>query len=291
MDVESQNSVSEASEVSESSPVDQTPADSSSSELNGEGGEARQGKRESGYSKAKKYRAKLDEDRRAFESERQQFQAQREQLLRERQEFEASKKPKRGYTLEELKDYQTQWQEDLETLQHEPYPTDEQRKQISDLKNLLRKAAKEAEKMQAEQMAERGLVELPVLGTQRHADIWHQCEAELRQSDPDFQKAGSRLDKHLRAIFGSADGQHYRSHPRGIYAAYSEAQKRILAEDVQRLKEENQKLKALTSIGGGVTTRPGLNGDTRPFEKLTSAEMRKRLLHGPASSFDTMPFM
>lgn len=291
MDVIGQDSSSESeSPVSESSPVEHTPADSVS-EVNGDAQERHGGKRESGYSKAKRYRQKLDEDRRAFESERQQFQNERMQLLRERQEYEASKKPKRGYTLEELKGYTEQWQEDLEALQQEPYPTDDQRKQIAELKQLLRKAGKEAEKMQAEQMAERQLVELPSLGTQRHADIWHQCEAELRKADPDFQKAGSRIDKHLRDIMQSADGQHFRSHPRGIYAAYSEAQKRILMEDVQKLKEENQKLRSLTSIGGGVTTRPGLNGDTRPFERLSSKEMRERLLKGPPSAFDTMPFM
>lgn len=292
MDVESQDSYGESeSQVSESSPVEQTPADSTSTETGGEEQQRQGGKRESGYSKAKRYRARLDEDRKAFEAERQRFQAEREQLWRERQEFEASRKPKRQYTLEELKEYTAQWQEDLDTLQAEPYPTDEQRKQISELKLLLRKAGKEAEKMQAEQMAERQLVELPRLGTQRHADIWHQCEAELRKADPEFQKEGSRIDKHLRAIFSSADGEHYRSHPRGIYAAYAEAQKRILMEDVQKLKEENQRLKGLTSIGGGVSARPGLNGDTRPFEKLTTKEMRERLLKGPPSNFDTMPFM
>ena len=289
MDVESQET-SSAPEASESSPVDQTPADSS---IRGdsENEDARQGKRESGYSKAKRYRAKLDEDRKAFESERQQFQAQREQLLRERQEFEQSKKPKRPYTLEELTQYQEQWHEELQNLEAEPYPNDLQRQQIGELKKLLAKADKEAKQMQAETMAERQLVELPSLGTPRHAEIWHQCEAELRKSDPEFQKSGSRLDKHLREIFASSDGEHYRSHPRGIYAAYSEAQKRILMEDVAKLQAENQKLRALTSITGGASTRPGINGDTRPFDKLSSKEMRERLLKGPSSSFDSMPFM
>ena len=145
--------------------------------------------------------------------------------------------------------------------------------------------------MQAEQIAERQLVELPRLGTQRHADIWHQCETELRQQYPDFQKPGTRLDKALREIFAGQNGDHYRSHPRGIYAAVSAAREQILTEDVAKLKEENQKLRALTSISGGLSTRPGVNGDTRPFEKLSSKEMRERLLKGPPSSFDTMPFM
>ena len=288
MDVD-QSSQSE-SDVSES-PVDQTPAESPA-EYESVGGEERQGgKRQSGYSKAKKYRAKLDEDRKSFESERIAFQNERAQLLRERQEFEASKKPKRPYSLQELTEYKSQWVEELESLQAEPYPNDLQRQQIAELKQLLRKTDKELEKIQAEEMAERQLVELPRIGTQRHAEIWHQCEAELRKQDPDFQKPGSRMDKHLREIFSSADGDHYRSHPRGIYAAYGEAQRRILMEDIAKLKEENQRFRSLTSLSGGISTRPGVNGDTRPFEKLTSKEMRERLLKGPRSPIDSMPFM
>ena len=287
MDVENQDS--SAPEISESSPVDQTPADSFQGEDSG--GETRQGKRVSGYSRAKRQRAKWEEERKTFESERQQFQAERAQLMRERQEFEQSKKPKNQYTVEEMQGYKEQWQEELEALQGEPYPNDLQKQQIGEVKKLLRKADKEIERMTAEQMAERNLVELPRVGTQQHANIWHQCETELRKQYPDFQKPGTRLDTVLREIFAGPDGEHYRSHPRGIYAAVSAARERILTEDNQKLKAENQQLRALTSISGGISTRPGINGDTRPFERLSSKEMRERLLKGPRSPVDSMHFM
>lgn len=256
-------------------------------------------KKESRYAQQRRKKResieKLARERSAFESERSAFmnemRSHREAMQRERQAVEDSKKPKRDYTLEQLQDYKGQWQEELEALEAESYPDDDQKKEISNLKRLLKKTDSEIAAMQAEEQSQRNLVEMPRFGTQQHQAIWHQCEAELRQQDPDFQKEGSRLDKHLRALFASANGQHYRSHPRGIYAAYAEAQRQMLVEDVQKLKTENAKLKALTSIGGGVPARPGINGDSRPFEALSSKEMRDRLLKGPAIGSEHMPFL
>jgi phage terminase large subunit-like protein len=114
---------------------------------------------------------------------------------------------------------------------------------------------------------------------------WHQAERELSANDPDFLKAGTRLDTRLRQIMGSADGDIYRQHERGIVAAYHRAKMELLQEDYaklekehQALQQEHQRVTGLTSISGGTPGRIG-NGQ-KDFASLSTAEMRKRLQSG-----------
>jgi hypothetical protein len=126
---------------------------------------------------------------------------------------------------------------------------------------------------------------LPPVGTPEHKAQWEAAERELAQTDPEFMRDGTRLDKRLREIMGSEDGNIYRQHPRGIIAAYHRAKMELLEGDYKVLQTENSKLKTelqrytgLTSISGGAPARIG-SGE-REFSKLSLAEMRKHLRQG-----------
>jgi hypothetical protein len=146
--------------------------------------------------------------------------------------------------------------------------------------------------MQAELEAERKArtVEMPPMGSPEHRAQWEAAERELYQADPEFMRAGSRLDTRLRQIMSSEDGNVYRGHPRGIVAAYHRAKMELLEADrndlqtrFQKLEEENKRLNGLTSLSGGTRSSVG-NGSTvgsvSEFAKLSTKDMRKHLLKG-----------
>lgn len=229
-----------------------------SSEGNGQHKPAQ--KQESRYERTKRERAE-------FKAQQAEFARQQQEFAKQRAEFEEQRKPKRDYTLEELKKYRRQWNDEGNF-------------------ELVEKADKEIAAMEAEAEAERRArtVEMPPPGTPEHKQIWENAERELAQADPEFMRPGTRLDTKLRAIMGSEDGNIYRQHPRGIVAAYHRARMELLEEDTKGLQTENSKLKAelqrltgLTSIDGGAIGRMGSRREV-DFAKLSSAEMRKRLM-------------
>jgi len=146
--------------------------------------------------------------------------------------------------------------------------------------------------MEAEAQAERQsrTLELPPMGSPEHQAQWEAAERELAQVDPEFMRNGTRLDKRLREIMGSEDGNIYRQHPRGIVAAYHRAKMELLEGDYKVLQTENSKLKnelqrytGLTSIGGGAPARIGSSNrveSIEDFAKLSVADMRKHLKRG-----------
>lgn len=236
-------------------------------EDNGELGEdgkplSAQQKKESRYERTKK-------DRAALKQAQTQFQAERAQFAKERADFEESKKPKRDYTLADLKKYKEAWKEEGRY-------------------DLVTQAENEIAVMEAEEKASKIVMELPKPGTPEHKQQWEESERQLAEADPEFMRPGTRLDTKLREIFSGPNAQVYRGHPQGIFAAYDRAQLDIAREDlkvsqdeVQQLKAENQRLTGLTSLGGGVPGRMGANGEVnnlKDFSKLPSAEMRKRLM-------------
>lgn len=222
-------------------------------------------KEESRYERTKREKAE-------FRAQQQAFQRERQAFAEERAKFEEAKKPKRNYTLAQLKEYRQEWAREAQ-------------QGIDGREELVRKADQAIAEMEAEEKASKISVELPKFGTPEHRKIWEDSEAQIRQEDPDFGTPGTRIDQKLREILNGQNAQMYRDHPYGIFAAYAEAQKEILKEDVATLRKENESLKAenaqlqgLTSIGGGVPGRIG--GKEKDFASLTSAEMRKRLLAG-----------
>jgi len=149
--------------------------------------------------------------------------------------------------------------------------------------------------MEEEERASKMVVELPKLGTPEHRQQWQTAEAEIAAADPEFMKAGTRIDTKLRQIFAGPHADAYRNHPQGIFAAYDRAKRELLEEDVNGLRTENSQLKkelqrfgGLTSISGGVPGRMGEGGinSTADFAKLTSAEMKKHLLAASKKSKD-----
>jgi hypothetical protein len=213
------------------------------------------------YERTKRQRAELARREAAIVAKERQFaEAQRAAT-------EAAK-PKRDYTLEDLRKYRRQWEQEGNF-------------------ELVEKADKEIAVMEAEAQAERQsrTLELPPMGTPEHQAQWEAAERELAQTDPEFMRDGTRLDKRLREIMGSEDGNIYRQHPRGIVAAYHRAKMELLEGDFKGLQTENSKLKTelqrytgLTSISGGAPARIG-SGE-REFSKLSLAEMRKHLRQG-----------
>jgi hypothetical protein len=211
--------------------------------------------------------------KKAFKAEQEAFAREREIFARERAEFEEARKPKRDYTLDDLRKYRRQWEQEGNF-------------------ELVEKADKEISAMEAEAQAERAkrTVELPPVGTPEHRAQWEAAERELSQVDPEFMRDGTRLDKRLREIMGSEDGNIYRQHPRGIVAAYHRAKMELLEGDYKVLQTENSKLKnelqrytGLTSIGGGAPARIGSGNRVESlddFRKLSLADMRKELKRG-----------
>ncbi len=218
------------------------------------------------YERTKRQRAEI--------ARREAVLAQRESQFaqKERAAAEAAK-PKRDYTLNDLKKYRTQWEQEGNF-------------------ELVEKADREIAAMEAEAQAERQsrTLELPPMGTPEHQAQWESAERELAQTDPEFMRDGTRLDAKLREIMGSQDGNIYRQHPRGIVAAYHRAKMELLEGDYKSLQTENSKLKtelqrytSLTSIGGGAPARIGSGNrveSINDFSKLSVADMRKHLRRG-----------
>jgi len=235
----------------------QAPGDSSTPEA---GDHKAERKRESHYERIKRKKAEFQQR----EAQLKQREAAIAQAERERSQ---PQKPKRDYTLADLKQYRRAWAEEA---------------QFDSAKaELVKQADAEIKAMEAE--------EQQAHGQEAHAREWHQAEAELFQADQEFMRPGTRLDSKLREIMQGADGQIYRGHPRGIVAAYHRAKMEILEGDyrvaqgkIQQLETELKRLTGLTSIGGGA---PGRVGGARieslaDFSKLSSADMRKHLKSG-----------
>lgn len=265
---------------SESSSTDSTeenvPGGTNGNGNDGRPKSAAQQKQESRYERTKRERA-------AFKQQQEAFRAQQAQFAQERAQFEESKKPKRNYSLSDLKEYREAWRKEAE-------------QGVEGRSELVARADAEIAAMEAEEKASKMVVELPKRGTKEHRQMWEQGEADIRQRDPEFMKAGSRIDTKLRQLFSGPDGNAYADHPQGIYAAYSEARRQILEEDVKGLQTENAQLKkelqrytGLTSIGPGVPGRVGDGGinSTADFARLSSAEMRKHLLAASRKNKDT----
>jgi hypothetical protein len=53
--------------------------------------------------------------------------------------------------------------------------------------------------------------------------IWEECEREIQEQDADFMNPGTDLDNRMRAIMDSPQGDFYREHPMGVWAAYHRA--------------------------------------------------------------------
>jgi hypothetical protein len=218
------------------------------------------------YERTKRQRAEL--------ARREAVIAQRERQFAEKERAAAeAAKPKRDYTIDDLRKYRRQWEQEGNF-------------------ELVEKADKEIAAMEAEAQAERQkrTVELPPMGTPEHQVQWETAERELMQVDPEFMRNGTRLDTRLREIMASEDGNIYRQHPRGIVAAYHRAKMELLEGDYKVLQTENSKLKnelqrytGLTSIGGGAPTRIGSGNrveSIEDFSKLSIADMRKHLKRG-----------
>jgi hypothetical protein len=236
-----------------------------------------QQKQESRYERTKRERA-------AFKQQQEAFRQQQTQFAQERAKFEESKKPKRDYDLPTLKKFREDWKREAEEGI------------IPGRDELVRRADAEIAAMEAEEKASKMTLELPKRGTPEHRQQWQSAEAELAAADPEFMKAGTRLDTKLRAIFSGPNADAYRDHPQGIYAAYDRAKREILEEDVKSLQTENSSLKkelqrytGLTSIGPGVPGRVGDGGvtSTADFARLSSADMRKHLMTQARRSKDT----
>jgi hypothetical protein len=216
-------------------------------------------KRETKFARAKRQRAEFQARVAAFEQQKAQWEAQQRQA-------EEAKKPK--FDLNELKEFRKQWMAEGN-------------------EELVEKADAKIAELEEEQRQKSAV--------SNRETVWRQAEAELSRNDPDFLKAGTRLDTRLREIMAGPDGNIYRSHERGIVAAYHRAKMELLQEDHQalqkqhkELKEEYQRATGLTSIGGGSQPRMG-NGAMSPkeFSRLPTAEMRKRL----ASKASTTPWI
>jgi hypothetical protein len=235
------------------------PVSSSTAVVDDSGGNG-QSQESQGPAKEKKpslyYQAR--QARKAFKAEQEAFARERETFARERAEFEEARKPKRDYTLADLRKYRGQWEQEGNF-------------------DLVEKADREIAAMEAEAQANGQ--------SDRFKVQWETAERELAQIDPEFMHSGTRLDTRLREIMGSEDGNIYRQHPRGIVAAYHRAKMELLEGDFKGLQTENSKLKnelqrytGLTSISGGAPARIG-SGE-REFSKLSLAEMRKHLRQG-----------
>src|SRR5215471_13509171 len=186
-------------------------------------------------------------ERAQFRAEREAFHREREAFTKERAAAEEAKKPKRDYSLGELKKYRGEWEREGKY-------------------DLVEAADKEIAVMQSEADAERKArtVELPPIGTPEHRTQWETAERELYQADPEFMRSGTRLDTRLREIMGSEDGNIYRQHPRGIIAAYHRARMELLAADLkesqtelEKYKNELKRYQGLTGIGAGSPARVG----------------------------------
>jgi len=210
-------------------------------------------------------------ERAAFRAEREAFQREREAFTKERAAAEETKKPKRDYSLGELKKYRGEWEREGKY-------------------DLVDAADKEIAVIEAEAEAERKArtVEMPPIGSPEHRSQWESAERELFQADPEFMRTGTRLDTRLREIMGGEDGNIYRQHPRGIIAAYHRAKMELLEADnkglqteLAKYRDELKRYQGLTGIGAGSPARVGSGSRVESlgdFERLSTKDMRKHLL-------------
>jgi hypothetical protein len=211
-------------------------------------------------------------ERAAFKAERDQFQRERAAFMQER---EQAQRPKRDYTLKDLTEAREAWENEGRF-------------------DLVERADKEIKAIQAEEQARAAAshrtVQMPVRGTPEHTAMWNEAERDLAQQDPEFMREGTRLDTKLREIMAGPNGELYRDHAQGIYAAYDAAKRVLLEEDKQNLltelskiKDELKKYRGLTSIGGGAPSRVGTGGRVESvgdFARLSLKDQRKHLLSG-----------
>ena len=119
---------------------------------NGEDGRpksAAQRKQESRYERTKKERA-------AFKAQQEAFRQQQTAFAQERAKFEESKKPKRDYSLADLKKFRADWAREAEEGV------------IPGRAELVQRADAEIAAMEAEEKASKQVVELPKRGTPEH---------------------------------------------------------------------------------------------------------------------------
>jgi hypothetical protein len=240
-------------------------------------------KKESRYEQTKRQKA-------AFKARQAEFEKERQDFNRQRQEFEASKAPaKPTYTLAELKQYRKEWAGEAEMG-------------VPGREELVEKADQRIMQMEAEEKQKVMQYEMPRFGTPQHRQIWEASEQQLRSEDPDFMRSGSRLDTKIREILSGPNAQLYKNHAYGIYAAYDTAQKEILKEDnlqlqnkIKELTTELERVSGFSSISGGapgqVTLNGKMSGDSKEFSKLSSAEMKKRILAHQNKPDTSMPWM
>jgi hypothetical protein len=205
--------------------------------------------------------------------------------MRERNAFmqqraaEAQAAQAEQYTAADIIRYLPGWKRDAEA---NPWDTEKQ--------HLVESAQKELERFNQIAEAERQArtVEMPALGSAEHRAQWEAAERDLYQADPEFMRQGTRLDTLLRQIMAGSDGNVYRSHPRGIIAAYHRAKMELLEADLKELRTTNSKLETdlkryqgFTSIGAGAPARPGSGGgveNVSDFARLSVKDQRKHLL-------------
>jgi hypothetical protein len=214
----------------------------------------------------------------AAQDQRDNELRQREATLNERERaFKESSQPKpkqRDYTLSDLRKYHKQWSD----INHRNYDPD-----------LATKAEAEIEAMEAEEAQTKTVSEVPKMGTPEHTAQWQQAEKELADADPEFMRSGTRLDARLREIMQGPDGALYRTHPRGIVAAYHQAKMNLLQADngelsgkVQELEKELKRYQGLTGVNGGVSRRPGGSSGNpqspQEFARMSTKDMKRHLL-------------
>lgn len=163
---------------------EEVPRGTNGEQPNGDGRpkSAAQQKQESRYERTKREKA-------AFRQQQEAFRQQQAQFAQERAAFEESKKPKRNYTLGELRKFRNDWAREAEEGV------------IPGREELVTRADAEIAAMEAEEQASKMVVELPKRGTPGHQQQWQAAEAELARSDPEFMREGTKLDSKLREIF------------------------------------------------------------------------------------------
>lgn len=242
-------------------PKSESSSDGESGSQNGKVDEKQKPKAKSRYARAREWRLALEARERTIAEKEKQWQ-----------EREAkAKNPERNYTLEELRHWREQWNSEVQQM-------DSWDPQRSEREQLVKKADVEIAKMQAEAQQSNQAASFQ--------QQWRQAEATLSQTDPDFMKEGTALDKKIREILSGPDGEHYRRYPLGIVAVYDRAKKELLEEEMnglrtkfQKTEEENKRLAGLTSIGGGVPGQFGNgSGAGSDFSRLSTKQMKERLL-------------
>jgi hypothetical protein len=223
--------------------------------------EGRNGQKLSRYERTKRQRKALEEREIAL--------AQREAALAREKQEQAERERKANeppYTLAELRKYRSAWDR-------------------AGNYDLVEQADAEIQRLEALEAESKQVIELPRAGTAQFRESWQAAEKELYQYDPEFQREGTRLDKVLREMMSSPEGDIYRQHPRGIIAAYHKARLDIAQADlesarseIQKLKTEVSRLNGLTSVGGKGTAARGLSDlSGKDFASMSTAEMREHL--------------